>query len=165
MTANSSKRAALLVLVTVAGLIVILRWSGGSNAPGGGSGFATPAACLDAYRDAVQEGDAAAYLLCLGEPLRSETRRHHLGDAELAEALRRQMRGVKSWVVSESPEERGDRASAIVEEVRSSGVRAVRFQLARSGAGWLIVGIDRGDERAAGIPYGTRVGNEAETKP
>ena len=75
MTANTSKRAAFLVLVTVAALVAVLRWSGGPDAPGGSTGFATPAACRDAYRDAVQEADAAAYLRCLGEPLRAETRR------------------------------------------------------------------------------------------
>jgi hypothetical protein len=163
--ATPRTRAALLVLVTVAGVLVVLRWSGGPQAPAGSSGFSTPAACLDAYREAVQEGDAAAYLRCLGEPLRTEMRRKHAEDGELGEVLRREMRGVKSWVVSDRPTEQGDRASAVVEEVRSSGVREVRFRLERSGVGWLIVGIERGDERAAGIPYGTRVGEEAAGKP
>ena len=162
---TSKKRAAIVGLLAAGAVVAVLWWQGGSGAPADGSGFATPALCLDAYRDAVQEGDAAGYLRCLGEPLRGEARGKNPDDRDLGETLRREMRGVKSWVVTDRPEAQGDRASAVVEEVRPSGVRNVRFRLERTGAGWLIVGIDRGDERAAGIRYGTPVGTEVEGKP
>jgi len=82
----------------------------------------------------------------------------------LGEALRRERKDVRGWVLRDRPEERGDQAVATVEEVHRSGVRELRFHLQRSGGNWLIVAIDKGRELAPGIPYGTRVGDEPETK-
>src|SRR5438046_2771919 len=62
------------------------------------SGFATPAACLEGYREACLAGDLERYERCLAEPLRSEMRQRHPDPQEFAEFLRRESKGIKSWV-------------------------------------------------------------------
>jgi hypothetical protein len=156
--------AALLVLATVGLLIGIVRWSGQPRPPAGHTVYATAEACLAGYRAAIQDGEAGGYLRCLGEPLRSEARRQHPNDRDLREALRREWQDVKGWALYDRPEELGDQAFATVEEVRASCVRELRFHLQRSGGVWLIVAIDKVRERSPSIPYGTRTGNEPESK-
>src|SRR5262249_3822321 len=108
--------------------------------------------------------DAARYRRCLGEPLRSDVQRDYPGDEALAEALRRETRGVKGWVEVGPPEEQGGRVIANVEEVQETGQRRLRFYLERSPDGWLIVGVEKGTERAPEFHYGTRVGEEGGTR-
>jgi hypothetical protein len=119
------------------------------------SGYATPDDCLAAFRDATLDGNAVRYRSCLGEPLRSEIQRAYTDDTTLAAALREGVRGVKHWVEAGQPKEQENRAVAIVDEVRATGQRRLQVSLERSGMGWLIVRIEKGDERPAAVRYGT----------
>src|SRR5207244_3157307 len=109
-------RAALLGLVTVAILVLILRWANPFGSSGGAARFTTPEACLDAFRDAKAAGNAAAYLRCLREPLRSETRRKYRDEQEMSEAIREEMKDVKSWAVQERPDGQAAKGTTTVEE-------------------------------------------------
>jgi hypothetical protein len=161
---SSYLRAALLGIVTIGILALIVRWCTPSGPSEGAANFTTPEACLDAYRDAKADGNAAVYLRCLGEPLRSETRRLYRDDQEMGLAIRKEMKEVKSWAVKERPDAQAEKGTAIVEEVRASGIREVRLQLLRTRDGWLIVAIESGKQRPATVPYGTAVGEEPEGK-
>jgi hypothetical protein len=158
------RRVVLVGLVTVGVLLLILYLSRSSGSVDGNASFATPDACLDAFRDARAEGDAGGYLRCLAEPLRSETRRKYANDVELGLAIRAEMKDVKSWAVTARPDIQSTNGTAIVEEVCASGVREVRLQLERSSDGWKIMAIDKGKERPASMPYGTTVGAEPDGK-
>jgi hypothetical protein len=156
---HSPKARFLLVALTCAVLAGALAWSRRPRP----TGCATPAECLEAYRDAYRAGDAERYRRCLGEPLRSEARQDYPDDAALAEALRREAQGLKGWVEVGPPDEQEGRATAIVEEVRETGQRRLRFSLERSPGGWLIVHVEKGSERTPEVRYGTRVGEEGGT--
>jgi hypothetical protein len=162
--ASSYLRAALLGLATLGVVAVIVRWYSPSGSSAGAAPFTTPEACLDAFRDAKSEGNAAAFLRCLDEPLRSEMRRKYGDERELGLAIRKEMKEVKSWAVKERPEARAEKGAALVEEVCASRIREVRVQLRRTGEGWLIAAIESGEERPASVPYGTAVGEEPEGK-
>jgi hypothetical protein len=157
---RSPKRRLLLVALTGAVLVGALAWSLRS----GPIGCRTPAECLGAYREACRAGDAVRYRRCLGEPLRSEVRQTYPGDEALAEALRREARGVKGWVEVGPPDEQGGRAIANVEVVRETGQSRLRYYLKRSQDGWLIVRVEKGTEQTPEIRYGTRVGEEGRTR-
>jgi hypothetical protein len=129
------------------------------------SGFATPAACLDAYREASRAGDVEKYRSCLAEPLRSETQRLHPDAQELAESLRREMRDVKTWVLLLESESTASTVAFDVDEVCLDGSHRIRFHLQRSGAGWLIAGREQPKLVPAGIPYGTHVSKVSEETP
>jgi hypothetical protein len=143
----------LLILLAVAalggGLLLAVRRVGAPPA-----GFATPAACLDAYHVAGRAGDVAAYLRCLGEPLLTEER--GVAPDVLAERLRRQAQPVKGWAQAREAVD-GDRATVEIDEVRLTGTCRVRYSLRREGDGWRVVAVDRGPERPAAIPYGTHI--------
>jgi hypothetical protein len=143
---------ALLLAVTLAVLALAVWWS---RRPGP-AGFATPADCLDALREASAAGDVGRYLDCLGEPLRSQKQ----GSLRPAD-LRRDVEGVKSWTQIE-PVVQGSAATAEVDQVRAQGTSRVRFRLERSGRGWLVVGIDRPTEIAPPVRYGTHVSEAPE---
>ncbi len=153
---RSRNRRLLAVALTCAVLGGVLVWSLQS----GPTRCRTPAECLEAYREACRAGDAARYRRCLGEPLRSQVRQTYPDDDALAEALRREARGVKGWVEVGPPDEEGGRAVANVEEVREMGQRRLRFFLEDSRAGWLIVRVEKGAEQKPEVPYGTQVGEE-----
>ncbi len=145
--------------VAVAGVLVLgvlaaaLTWSRS------GGGFATPVACLAAYYEACQAGDAARYLECLGEPLRSRSREWLDEGRAGAEALRR--RAVRGWARDGAAPPAGDEARVDVEEIRTGGIRRVQFQLRRSARGWLIVGMTPLEEKAPPFPYGSDVRAES----
>jgi hypothetical protein len=124
---------------------------------GGRGGFATPAACLDAFEAARKDGDAEGYLRCLVPPLRAEVRQRFPDPEALAASLRAGTDGVKHWVQPSAADVRGNVAEADADEVRSDGVRRLHFRLERSGGGWLVAGVDAPRGRAATIPYGTHV--------
>src|SRR5262245_57511610 len=77
----------ILAVLTVAVLAGVLLWR-----QRGPAGFASPADCVEAYRDACLAGDVTAYLGCLGEPLRSQRR-----DLTRADDLKRALDGVVGW--------------------------------------------------------------------
>lgn len=157
-------RAVLLGFVTLGILALILVWSRRLGTSESDARFPTPEACLDAFRDAKGDGNAALYLRCLGEPLRSQTRRKYPDEQEMSRTLREEMQVVKSWGVKERPDSQARRGTVLVEEVRASGIRDLSFQLERTGDGWLIVAIEAGKERPASVPYGTVVGQEPQGK-
>lgn len=157
-------RATILGFVTISILVLILRWSNLSKYSEGAGRFTTSEACLDAFRDAKSAGNAAAYLRCLGEPLRSETRENYRDEQEMGLAIREEVKGVKSWGVKERPDSEAKKGTAIIEEVYASGVREFRLEMERAGEGWLIVAIESGKKRPASLPYGTVVGKEPEEK-
>jgi hypothetical protein len=123
----------------------------------------SPDACLEAYREACRAGDAVKYRRCLGEPLLSQMRQAYPDDEALADALRRDSRGIKGWMELGAPNEYGDEAVANIEEVRESGQRRLRIFLEHSQKGWLIVRVDKGPEQNPDFRYGTRVGEEQGT--
>ncbi len=139
-------RVVVLVLLTAALLGGVAFWSQRRAA-----GFASPADCVEAYRDACAAGDLATARACLGDPLRSESER-----SSDSESLRREMVGVVSWAQRE-PVVSGTMAHVDVDRGRRDGVQRVRFRLQRSGAGWLIVGIDSPQPLPTIVPYGTHV--------
>ena len=143
------RRRLVLLLVVGLGLAALLVY----GPPRRPTGFATPADCLDAYRDASKDGDMARYLRCLGEPLRSEQQRTLDSDA-----LRRRLEDVKGWTRLE-PVIQELSAYVDVDQVRTSGTARVRFHLQRvdQGQGWLIVRVDAPKEVPAPVPYGTHV--------
>ncbi len=146
------RRMLTILAVTLALLAAALYWSGRQQQ----SGFATPSDCIGAYRDASKEGDVAKYLNCLGEPLRSDKQR-----TITSQDLLRDMEGVKSWGESkDAPVIQDTVAYVNVDKVRPHGTTPIRFRLEKSGQGWLIVGIEQGNETKPAIPYGTRVGEE-----
>lgn len=118
--------------------------------------YATPEACLDAFRDANLDVDVEAYLACLDGSLRSRWPDR----GQLEKTLRRERGSLKAWTRKGEPEQEGTEATALVEKVRSSGISEVRFRLRRSSTGWRIVEIEEGRESSAGVRYGTRVGEE-----
>jgi hypothetical protein len=146
--------------VTVAILLLILYWTKSSGSADGSAPFATPEACLDAFRDARADGNGTAYLRCLAEPLRSETRGKYANEQELGLAIQSEMLGVKSWVVKDRPDSQSSKGTAMVEEGTASSIREMRLQLERSSDGWRIAAIEKVKERPASMPYGTVVGQE-----
>jgi hypothetical protein len=139
-------RVPFLVLLVLALLASAALWSQRQSA-----GFASPAECVEVYRDACAAGDSAKALACLGGPLRAEAER-----SASAAALTRELAGVVSWAQHE-PEVRGTAAHVDVDRGRRDGVQRVRFRLERGGAGWLIVGIDPPKGLPTTIPYGTHI--------
>jgi hypothetical protein len=137
-------RVPLLVLLAVALLVGAALWSQRRAA-----GFASPAECVEAYRDACAAGDAAKALDCLGVALGSESKRSPTPH-------QREMSGVVSWAQHE-PESSGTAAHVDVDRGRRDGVQRVRFRLERGGGGWLIVGIDPPKDVPTAVPYGTHV--------
>jgi hypothetical protein len=147
-------RLLVLVGLTLAVLIAALAWSRSAKE----RRYATPEDCLAAFRDATLDQDAARYRSCLGEPLRSQVQSRYADDAALAAALREEIQGVKHWVEAGRPEAQDDRAVAVVEEVRVTGQRRLQVYLEHSRAGWLIVRVEKGDEKPAAVRYGTTAG-------
>jgi hypothetical protein len=139
-------RVPLLALLAVVLLVGAALWSQGRAA-----GFASPAECVEAYRDACAAGDAAKALACLGGPLRAEGER-----SASAAALTRELAGVVSWAQHE-PEVSGTAAHVDVDRGRRDGVQRVRFRLERGRTGWVIVGIDPPKDLPTTVPYGTHV--------
>jgi hypothetical protein len=121
------------------------------------TGFATPASCLDAYREASLAGDVERSWRCLALSLRADIQRRHPNPKELAESMRREMKDVKTWVQLPALVSEGSTVQVNVDEVRIDGNRSIRFRLQRSENGWLITGIDPPKLVPAGIPYGTHV--------
>jgi len=149
-------RILTLVVVTIITWALAISWSQRQ------AGFATPAACLDAYRDASPAGNVEKYWSCLAEPLRSEMQRQHPNSRELAESLRREMKAVKTWVQLLESDATVATVQVDVDEVRVDGNRRIRFHLQRSGSGWLIAGMEQPKIIPAGIPYGTHVSKVSE---
>jgi len=153
-------RIIVIVVLVVALLGVTVYWS---RQPGG---FATPADCLDAYREACRAGDLQKYWSCLAEPLRAGIQQQHPSVEELASFLRRDMTGLKSWVAQLASESEHSKVQVDVDEVRAEGNRRIRFLLERSRRGWLIVGLDEPKPVPAHIPFGTHISKvPAEAQP
>jgi hypothetical protein len=165
-TLTNARRRGLRLMLALAAAAVLLGLA--LYHPFGREGFATPAACLDAYAAARQDGDAERYLRCLAEPLRAAARQRFPDNARLAESLREETAGIKGWVQASAPVVQGSVAQAAVDEVRADGVCRLHFRLERSGGGWLVAGVATSRARAAAIPYGTHVKDtpeEAEPAP
>jgi hypothetical protein len=144
----------VLIILAALGLAVLAVRLASSSAR---TSYATPSDCLDAYRDACLAGDAATYLNCLGEPLRSQAAQRFTDLSALADYLQRNMKDAKSWVELGSPEVAGSTAVVDVEEVRTAGSLRTRFHFQRLGRGWLIVQIEQPQEVPTSIPFGTHV--------
>ncbi len=155
------RRVVLFTGISVAVLVAALAWSRLAKP----RGYVTPEDCLGAFRDATLDGDAARYRGCLGEPLRSQVQQSYPYDAALATALREGIQGVKHWVEAGAPQEQGDRAVASVDEVRVTGQRRLRVYLERSHAGWLVVRVEKGDEKPAAVRYGTTAQQPSRPEP
>jgi hypothetical protein len=121
------------------------------------AGFTTPAACLDAYREATRSGNVREYLRCFAQARRTEIEHEHADPKKLAESLRQETKDIKTWVQLPASGSDGSTAEVNVDEVRIGGKRRLHFRLQRLQTGWLIVGIDPPNLVPAGIPYGTHV--------
>src|SRR5690348_13974693 len=66
-------------------------------------GFATPSACLDAYREASLVGDLDKYRSCLTASLYADILRRRLNPADLAGSLCQEMKDVKGWIQVPEP--------------------------------------------------------------
>jgi hypothetical protein len=140
------KRRRLLIGLILVPVLALLVLYGRPRAP---QGFATPAECLDAYRDASKDGDVARYLSCLSESLRSEKRQ-----SVQAADLVREMDGVKGWSRHE-PVMRDGTADVDVDLVRQTGTFRLVFHLRQVDSGWVIVGLDGPHEQPPTIRFGT----------
>jgi hypothetical protein len=125
--------------------------------------FTTPAACLDAYREACRAGDVDKYKSCLAEPLRSAMQRQYPNPKELARHLSSEMKDVKTWVQLLDSVSDDTTAQINVDEVRQDGSRRIRFRLRRTGGDWLIAGTEQPKLVPTGIPYGTHVSKVPES--
>src|SRR5262245_48930277 len=145
-------RRARLVAAALAGAVLagVLLWSRREPA-----GFASPAACVEAYRDACLAGDVAAYLDCLAEPLCSQRR-----PTARPDDLKRELDRVVGWAQHE-PVAEGDEAHVDVDLTRREGTQRVRFRLRRAG-GWLIASVEAPRPVPAVIPHGTHVSEAPE---
>jgi hypothetical protein len=121
------------------------------------AGHATPGNCVEAYYEACLAGDTTRYLSCLGEPLRTETRGRFAGASDLATALRHGTADLKNWVRQGDGAAEGADHILEVEEVRTPGVRRVRFRLRQVNGSWLIFSIETGPETPAAVPYGIHI--------
>jgi hypothetical protein len=152
--------------LTLALLIVAVRWSLPSKR------FASPEDCLGAYYEACLAGDADLYSRCWATPLRSEIR-HGLGAQDRSAELLQQ-KAVKNWVVVAQPaaalrtsdaevsmKAQGP-TSVLVDEVRPAGIKRIRFRLELLSGSWLIIGIERVEERQPSVPFGTEVRDAVE---
>jgi hypothetical protein len=139
-------RFSLLVLAALA-LLAGVAWWAQRRSPG----FADPAECVEAYREACAAGDVAGYLACLADPVRAEAER-----TATPAALQKELAGVVSWAQRE-PSVSGAAAHVDVERGRRDGVQRIRFQLRRCRGGWSIVGIDSPQPVPTVVPYGTHV--------
>ena len=141
------RRGVLLLAAAILGLAALLRfWPGRPLGE-----FATPAACLDAFRDACKDGDLNRYLSCLGEPLRSEK----AGSLRRADLLA-EMEGVTGWTRLE-PIVAGASARVDVDEVKSARTYRRRFRLEQTPRGWLIVAVEPPREVPTPVRYGTHI--------
>src|SRR5207302_7004566 len=92
-------------------------------------GFDTPAACLEAYRNAAADGDAATWRRCVAD-----------GVMGLEEA-QRELRAVRHWN-QYAPEGDDQVATIVVDQVRAEGViHRVRYRLERFRPGWRVVAV------------------------
>jgi len=140
-------RFVLLLAVVGVALVSVRFWPRPTMA----TGAATPADCLDVYYESLQRGDVDKYLLCLDESYREE-----IGKGSF-EAARRDVKDVKNLVQVAEPGEGGSSLWVDVDEVRTAGIRRLRYHLRKHDRGWVIAAIDPPRERAAPIRYGTHV--------
>jgi hypothetical protein len=146
-----------LVTIAAIGVLGLACWLAASRPTA--TGFAAPTDCLEAYRDACQNGDVSQYFACLGEPLRSQMRKRNAMDEQLAAALRTEMKTVNSWVELPDSVQTGSTARIRVETEGPRGIRRTSFDLEKTRAGWLIVTIGPPQEVSAPIRFGTHVGD------
>jgi hypothetical protein len=147
------KRLRILIPLALTGALLAYVLT---RSPGQLKRFATPTECLESYREALIAGDVPRYLGCLDEPLRAEKKR-----SATANALRRQMRGVKSWTQLE-PVSRGPQVYIDVDTIQVTEAHRTRYHFRRTESGWLITAIEPSKSRKAGIPYGTPVEDVSE---
>jgi hypothetical protein len=127
--------------------------------------FATPAACLDAYREASRAGDVERYWSCLAEQLRFEIQQQYPDPKELARHLRSQMSDVKTWVQVLDSTSEDSTIQVDVDEVSLEANRRIHFQLQWSGGGWLIASMTAPKGIPTSIPYGTHISKVPEQHP
>jgi hypothetical protein len=155
------RRTVVLLPVVAAALGLAVYWATREQ-----TDFATPLACLEAYRDACEAGDRRAQLRCLTDELRGETERNFADSRAPGESGRQGLRTLKSWTALEpAASADGRQVVADVEETRTNGKRLVRFHLRQTGRGWLISAIEPPRALPAGISYGTHVSKVPEGAP
>jgi hypothetical protein len=135
-----------VILITIAG---IRFWPRRAAA-----GAATPAECIDTYYESLKSNDFEKYLRCLNESYRGEAVQHSFV------AACRDITDLKGVVQQPGPIEGELPLWIDVEEVRTAGVRRLRYHLCRDGGSWVITAIDPPRETPSPIRYGTPVGEE-----
>lgn len=112
--------------------------------------FATPASCLETYRDAARDGDAARFHTCLAEPLQADA-------APLFAQAQRDLQPVRHWN-QYAPEIDGDRATILVDQVRTDGmIHRIHYRLERFRSGWRVVAIGQAEFIRPPVRPGTHV--------
>ena len=146
------KRLRVLILLVVVGIALVgVRFWPRRTAT---TGAATPADCLDTYYESLQSGDVDKYLRCFDESYRQDVGQRSF------EAARHDVKDVKNLVQIAGPAENGSPLWVDVDEVRTAGVRRLRYHLRQNGRGWVIAAIDPPREMPTPIRYGTHVGDE-----
>ena len=152
-----ARMAILLVIVLGAGALAA-RLSLSSR------GYATPAACMEAYREAILAGDAPRFLDCLAEPLRSQHNGRCVDSVEMVGILKSKVHDVKAWGQSVQMQPGDSIAVVDVDEVRVHGTRRVRYRLEQTSRGWLIAEIGPPKDMPTEVPYGTHISKGAKEK-
>jgi hypothetical protein len=140
-------RLLTLAAVTCALIACALWWS---RRP---TGYASPEACLDAFYQAARDGNTAAYLACLAEPLRSRR-----DSKDLATLLRPSAKELKNWVQISAPSSDERTAQIDVDERRPGGRLRVKYRLEKIDGYWYILDIGPARSLPEVMPYGTDVG-------
>jgi len=143
-----SFRVLVLFIVILIALAVVRFWLRWTTA-----GAATPAECIANYYESLKSGDIEKYLHCLGGTYREEGRRFFA-------AVCRDVKDLKGVVQQAGQAANGSPLWVDVEEVRTAGIRRLRYHLCQDGGSWVIVAIDPPRETSAPVPYGTPVGDE-----
>jgi hypothetical protein len=130
---SSSPRHSLRILLALAGtiafLVLVLFWLRPSS-----PGFATPTACLEAFRDACKDGDNITFQRCLAGPLRTDA-------ATRFDVLRRDVQAIQHWNQF-APEMADHTATILVDQVRTDGmIHRIAYRLEQSRSGWRLVAI------------------------
>lgn len=120
-------------------------------------GYSTPEACVQAYAEALKDGDVARYQETLAEPLRSKSQKSGATREDLSETLQQQMSGVVNWVQVGDPTMEESTALVEVDVDRREQRQRLRFHLRRDESGWRITQIERTHQERPSIRPGTPV--------
>jgi hypothetical protein len=137
-------------------LLALLAMTGAWLRPVSGRAFATTVECAEAFYRAYKDADAVSYLGCLTD----ELRRSYGDRAVLAADLQMRSRELRGWALVGEESAALDGVMVLVDEQLSTGRRRQKLLLQKSGSGWRIARVERGQDLPEGVPYGTHISQE-----